>query len=106
VTQAVASSSNVNRLSFQRGMLTNVVLARFSLKAEDPPRKAPNHNVPTEAFFKYSKSSKVKLSRGGQQGCEMLRIPHCLDGRVLRTGRALLPRNIIFLLLVLIPVRG
>jgi hypothetical protein len=40
----------------------------------------------------------------------MLRIPHCLDSRpkngvrlsALRTGRALLPRNIIFLFLVLI----
>jgi hypothetical protein len=46
-------------------------------------------------------------------GCEMLRIPHCLDSRLidgvrlsaLSTGRALLPKNI-FLLLVLISVRG
>jgi hypothetical protein len=44
----------------------------------------------------------------------MFRIPHCLDslltdgGRfwALRTGRALLPRNIIFLLLIIISVRG
>jgi hypothetical protein len=45
----------------------------------------------------------------------MLRIPHCLDNRFtdsgkvvsLRTGRALLPRNIIiFMYLVLISVRG
>jgi hypothetical protein len=46
--------------------------------------------------------------------CEMLRVSHCLDNRltvggkivVLRTGRALLPTNITFLLLVLISVRG
>jgi hypothetical protein len=50
--------------------------------------------------------------RGGLYGCEMLRIPHCLDNRLtdsvrlsaLRTGRALLPRNITCLLLVLISV--
>jgi hypothetical protein len=51
---------------------------------------------------------------GGLQGCEMLRIPHCLDIgsqmavrlSALSTGRALLPSNIIFLLLMLISVRG
>jgi hypothetical protein len=44
----------------------------------------------------------------------MLRIPHCLENRLtdggrvvsLTTDRALLPRNIIFLLLVLISVRS
>jgi hypothetical protein len=36
--------------------------------------------------------------------CEMLKISHCLDNRI--TSRALLPRNIIFLLLVLISVGG
>jgi hypothetical protein len=41
---------------------------------------------------------------GDLYGCEMLRIPHCLDSRLIdggkavapRTGRTLLPRNIIF----------
>jgi hypothetical protein len=44
----------------------------------------------------------------------MLKIPHFLDNRLtdggkvvsLRTGRGLLPRNIILLLLVLISIRG
>jgi hypothetical protein len=44
----------------------------------------------------------------------MLKIPLCLDSRLtdggrllaLRTGRSLLPRNIIYMLLVLISVRG
>jgi hypothetical protein len=57
----------------------------------------------------------TRTGRGGLQGCEMLRIPHCLDRRLtdggkvvsLRTGRALLHRSIIiFLLLVLTCVRG
>jgi hypothetical protein len=51
---------------------------------------------------------------GGLQAREMFRTPHSLDNRLtdggtlptLRTGRALLPRNMIFLLLVLISVRG
>jgi hypothetical protein len=45
---------------------------------------------------------------------EMLRNPYCLDSRLidggkvasLRTGRARLPRNIVFLILVLISARG
>jgi hypothetical protein len=59
-----------------------------------------------------SKTKKVKAipvtGRRGLYGCEMLRIPHCLDNRLtdgdkaLRNGSALLPRNINFLLLVLI----
>jgi hypothetical protein len=52
--------------------------------------------------------------RGGLWGCEMLRIPHSLVNRLtdggkisaILTGRALLPINIIFLLLALISVRG
>jgi hypothetical protein len=52
--------------------------------------------------------------RGGLWGCEILRIPHCLENRLteddnvvnLCTGPALLPRNIISLLLVLISVTG
>jgi hypothetical protein len=61
------------------------------------------------------RSNAVPLTdRGGLQGCEMLRIPDFLDSRLtdggtvvsLRNGRALLPRNIIFLLLVLISARG
>jgi hypothetical protein len=50
--------------------------------------------------------------RGGLQACEMLRIPHCIGSQIavkisaLGTGHALLPRNIIFLLLILISVRG
>jgi hypothetical protein len=51
---------------------------------------------------------------GSLKGYEMLRIPHCLGNRqqmsarmsALRTGRSLLPRNIIFLLLLLISLRG
>jgi hypothetical protein len=41
--------------------------------------------------------------RGGLSSCEMLRIPHCLDSLV-TDGRTSLPRNITFLLLVLIYV--
>jgi hypothetical protein len=48
---------------------------------------------------------------GRLQGCEMLRIPHCLDSRP--TGCqpygpavALLPRNNIYLLLVFTSIRG
>jgi hypothetical protein len=46
--------------------------------------------------------------RGGLQACEMLRISHCLDSRLTDSGIgcAQLPRGIIFLLLVLISVRG
>jgi hypothetical protein len=63
---------------------------------------------------KVSKAIPV-TGHGGLYCCEMLRIPHCLETvgsqmetrlSALRTGRALLPRNIIFLLLVLISVRG
>jgi hypothetical protein len=52
---------------------------------------------------------------GGLEGCDMLSIPHTvytispqMAARLstLCTGCALLPRNIIFLLLILISVRG
>jgi hypothetical protein len=50
--------------------------------------------------------------REGLWRCEMLKIPHCLDnrltdgGKAVSTGQNLLPRNIIFLPLVFISVRG
>jgi hypothetical protein len=52
--------------------------------------------------------------RGGLQGCEMLRIPHYLDNRLIdggkvfrsHTGGTLLPRNIFLMFPVLISVRG
>jgi hypothetical protein len=63
-------------------------------------------------FSLKEKKSKAILviGRGGLQGCEILRLPHYIDNRItdavrlsaLRTGQALLPRNIISLLLVLI----
>jgi hypothetical protein len=47
--------------------------------------------------------------RGGSQSCEMLRIPHCVDNRILDGGKVVsrvpLSRNIIFLLLVFISVK-
>jgi hypothetical protein len=49
---------------------------------------------------------------GGLYGCEMSRIPHCLDSRLKDGGKVVspthpaLPGTIIFLLLVLISVRG
>jgi hypothetical protein len=82
-------------------------------------QRVRNVNSFTGLLFMYGQSFLIRskvipvTGRGGLYGCEMLRIPHCLDKRltavrlsVLRTGRALLPRNIIFLLLVLISVRG
>jgi hypothetical protein len=51
--------------------------------------------------------------RGGLKGCQMLRIPHCLDNQFIDGGKvisrtqsaaALLHRNIIFMFLVLISV--
>jgi hypothetical protein len=51
-----------------------------------------------------------KTGRGVLYGCEMLRIPHCLDSRLTVGGKVislpLLPRIIIFLLLVFIYVRS
>jgi hypothetical protein len=52
--------------------------------------------------------------RGGLEGCEMLSISHRSDNRLTdggkvatrHIGRALLPRNIICLILVLVSVRG
>jgi hypothetical protein len=61
------------------------------------------------------KSKTISVTgRGGLLGCERVRIPHCLDSRLtdggelsaLRTGHALLPRNIISLLLAITSVRG
>jgi hypothetical protein len=58
---------------------------------------------------------KIKLfGRGGLWDCQMMRIPRCLDIRLrgsgevsaLCTGCAFLRRNICFLFVVLIPVRG
>jgi hypothetical protein len=67
------------------------------------------------ADTKVKKKSKISLvtGRGGLCSCETSRIPHYLDNRLadgvrlsaLRAGRALFPRNI-FLLLVLISVRS
>jgi hypothetical protein len=70
------------------------------------------------SFYKIliNTTKKVKLppyhAMEAMKGCEMLRIPHCLDSSqmtvrlsALCTGHALLPRNI-FLFLELVSVRG
>jgi hypothetical protein len=67
-----------------------------------------SYEVRTSSAIK-SKTIPV-TGRGGLYDSEMLRIPYCLDNRLTDGGKlsavALLPRNIICLLLVLISVRG
>jgi hypothetical protein len=61
-----------------------------------------------KSVMKTSSKSKSKAipatGRGGLQGCEMLRIPHCEENY--KYGRTLLPRKIIFPFFVPISVNA
>jgi hypothetical protein len=84
------------------------VSARTKLLSLDHIESYTDNNNDNDNKVKLSQCQAVKAYR-----VEMLKISHCQDnlltdgGRVtLCTGLALLPRNIIFLLLILISVRG
>jgi hypothetical protein len=82
-----------------------------------PPSRCPLRNWSALVEYRRLKVTIRSIpvtSRGGLYGCDVLTIPHCPDTwltdgsklSALHTGHALLPRNIIFLLLVLISIRS
>jgi hypothetical protein len=48
----------------------------------------------TEELSKEKKNKAIPvIGRGGLQGCEMLKIPHCLDNRLTYGGKAVSPTH-------------
>jgi hypothetical protein len=66
-------------------------VAGFSAGSEGNPSSIEMHNPQLKAYrlsFAFSVSKAIPVTGlGGLQGCEMLKIPHCLDNRLTDGGK-------------------
>jgi hypothetical protein len=69
------SGTGVNMLSFVNAHSKNALLSSVCCRA--------SHRIITNACLSKKKSTAIPVTgREGLYGCEMLRIPHCLDNRL------------------------